>query len=159
MSNSLLRIVCAVLLCSAMCTAKAGTTNCENHTDSVYLFCYATNNPKDGAHFAYSYDKHRWTALGGNHSFFKSDFGTWGVLKNMFTPSFTQDERVNGMPCSDWERKSISLLQPAPRICGCGNLRTILTLRRVNLSAIRFLSTTRAYLNCISSRILEQNAR
>ncbi len=93
MSNSLLRIVCAVLLCVTMFTAKAGTTYSENHTDSVYLFCYATNNPKDGAHFAYSYDKHRWTALGGNHSFFKSDFGTWGVLKNMFTPSFTQDER------------------------------------------------------------------
>lgn len=60
--------------------------------DSVYVFTYAI--PQDthkGIHIAYSSDKSRWTAIGQDQSFVKSDFGSWGSQKRMFHPSVIKD--------------------------------------------------------------------
>ncbi len=60
--------------------------------DSVYIFTYAI--PQDthkGIHIAYSSDKSRWTAIGQDQSFVKSDFGSWGSQKRMFHPSVIKD--------------------------------------------------------------------
>lgn len=54
--------------------------------DSVWVFTYNTT-PKEGLHMAYSYNRDQWTALGQNHSFVKSDFGSWGSNKKMHDPS------------------------------------------------------------------------
>jgi len=45
----------------------------------VYLFSYFTgkNNNRNGLHFAWSEDGYRWTAIGPEHSFLKSDYGSW----------------------------------------------------------------------------------
>ena len=57
-----------------------------NHPDSVYVFTYQTGPAIDGLKMAYSSDGHYWVPIGDNHSFFKSDYGTWGAEKRMFNP-------------------------------------------------------------------------
>lgn len=66
-------------------------------TDSLsgrecYLFAYFTgkNNNRNGLHFAWSTDGYRWTAIGPEHSFLKSDFGSWGTEKKMRDPFILQ---------------------------------------------------------------------
>lgn len=53
-----------------------------------YLFAYFTskNNNRNGLHFAWSTDGYRWTAIGPEYSFLKSDFGSWGTEKKMRDP-------------------------------------------------------------------------
>ena len=58
-----------------------------NGVDDVDIIVYATQNPKEGLHVAYSYDQRTWTAVGNNKSFVTSDFGSWGKNKNMYNPS------------------------------------------------------------------------
>lgn len=50
--------------------------------DSLYLFSYGTN----GLRFAWSIDKQNWTAIGNGYPFLRSDYGTWGAEKKMYTP-------------------------------------------------------------------------
>jgi len=59
-----------------------------NEPDSVYLFSYATskNNNTNGLHFAWSTSRTDWQAIGNEHSFLKSDYGTWGAEKRMLSP-------------------------------------------------------------------------
>ncbi len=65
----------------------------NSRPDSAYLISYA-NNPKDGLKLAYSVDNNYWIPIGDNHAFVKSDFGTWGAEKNMYTPSVIEDDGV-----------------------------------------------------------------
>ncbi len=81
----------ALLLTSVMPMAAQGGNECP---DSVYLISYATQNPKEGIRLAYSIDKSRWIPIGDNYSVVRSDFGTWGAQKNMYTPSVLQDDGV-----------------------------------------------------------------
>ena len=62
-----------------------------NGVDDVDILIYATQNPKEGLHVAYSYDQRTWTAVGNNKSFVTSDFGSWGKNKNMYNPSVIYD--------------------------------------------------------------------
>ncbi|HLW07789.1 MAG TPA: alpha-L-arabinofuranosidase C-terminal domain-containing protein [Marinilabiliaceae bacterium] len=63
--------------------------------DSVYLFAYATtkNHNHNGLHFAWSNDRIQWNPIGPEHSFIKSDYGTWGGEKKMFDPFLFQDKQ------------------------------------------------------------------
>ena len=77
-------------LLAALCaTAVHAQLNPQklNGADSVDIIVYATDNPKEGLHVAYSYDRHHWTPVGNNKSFVTSDFGSWGRNKNMYHPS------------------------------------------------------------------------
>ena len=60
----------------------------ENQPDTLYLFSYATgkNKNRNGLHFAWSVDGRRWTRIGNEYSFLKSDYGTWGSEKRMLDP-------------------------------------------------------------------------
>ena len=62
-----------------------------NRIDSVDVIVYATANPKEGLHLAYTYNHQTWLTVGNNHSFVKSDFGAWGRHKNMYNPSTIRD--------------------------------------------------------------------
>ncbi len=59
---------------------------------AVYLFAYFTDkaNNTNGLHFAWSQDGYRWTAIGPEHSFLKSDYGSWGTEKKMRDPFIMQ---------------------------------------------------------------------
>ena len=63
-----------------------------NGVDSVDAIIYATSNPKDGLHMAYTYNGRTWLAVGNDHSFVSSDFGAWGRHKNMYDPSTLLDK-------------------------------------------------------------------
>jgi alpha-L-arabinofuranosidase len=57
--------------------------------DSAYIFAYATqkNKAMNGLHFAWSRDRQHWTEIGPEYSFVQSDYGNWGVQKQMHRPS------------------------------------------------------------------------
>lgn len=56
--------------------------------DSALLFAYATtkNNNKNGLHYAWTIDQKKWHLVGPEHSFVRSDYGTWGAQKRMMSP-------------------------------------------------------------------------
>ncbi len=81
----------ALALAGSLPLAAQGNYACP---DSAYLISYATQNPKEGIRLAYSIDKTLWMPIGDNYSFVKSDFGTWGAQKNMYTPSMIEDDGV-----------------------------------------------------------------
>jgi alpha-L-arabinofuranosidase len=62
-----------------------------NHPDSVYLFAYSVNEGRSGLTLAWSIDEKSWHAIGPEHTFLFSDFGTWGTQKRMFSPFLFQD--------------------------------------------------------------------
>ncbi len=85
------------LLCGALALVGSlplAAQGYNSRPDSAYLISYATQNPKDGIKLAYSVDNSYWIPIGDNYSFVKSDFGTWGPEKNMFTPSMIEDDGV-----------------------------------------------------------------
>lgn len=84
-------LVVVTLLSLAIDAAAQLTPQKLNGVDSVYAIVYATSNPKEGLHLAYTYDRKTWLAVGDNHSFVTSDFGAWGRHKNMFAPSVIRD--------------------------------------------------------------------
>ncbi len=79
--------------------ADARGRHTESHPDSVYVITYANGSPAEGIKMAYSVDRKTWTAIGTNHSFVKSDYGSWGANKKMYSPSVLLD---NGMWYAVW---------------------------------------------------------
>lgn len=63
--------------------------------DSVYLLSYNTGK-HNGLNLAWSADSRHWTGLGPGHAFIKSDFGTWGGEKKMYSPNMLR------MPDGTW---------------------------------------------------------
>ena len=82
------KLLLFLFACTLTAGMQAATTRTTSPIDSVYLFAYTTAAPTDGVHFAYSTDRHNWTVIGNRHTFFQSDFGTWGAQKKLFTPTF-----------------------------------------------------------------------
>ena len=76
-------LLAVVLFLSTTLGAFATT---PNHPDSLYVFTYHSGPATDGLKMAYSSDGRYWVPIGENHSFFKSDYGTWGAEKRMFNP-------------------------------------------------------------------------
>ncbi|MCR4612980.1 MAG: carbohydrate binding domain-containing protein [Bacteroidaceae bacterium] len=76
-------LACGVLFMLTSTTIHAAT---PNHPDTLYLFAYHNGPATDGLKLAYSSDGHYWVPMGENHSFFKSDYGTWGAEKRMYDP-------------------------------------------------------------------------
>lgn len=76
----------------ALCTALLGIGTASAVPamsavpDSVYLFTYNAH-PGNGLNYAWSANKETWKAIGPNHAFIKSDFGTWGAEKRMYNPN------------------------------------------------------------------------
>ncbi len=63
-----------------------------SHPDTVYVFTYAEGPSTDGIKMAYSIDQQTWIPFGPGYSFVKSDFGSWGSNKRMFSPSVLYDK-------------------------------------------------------------------
>ncbi|MBZ4042432.1 alpha-L-arabinofuranosidase C-terminal domain-containing protein [Flavobacterium hibisci] len=81
----------AIILVSSAFTLKIK----EEKPDKVYLFAYSTlkSNGRNGLHFAWSADQKNWFAIGPEHSFLKSDYGSWGPTgKCMTEPYFIKDD-------------------------------------------------------------------
>ncbi|WP_207535955.1 alpha-L-arabinofuranosidase C-terminal domain-containing protein [Desertivirga arenae] len=81
MKNFLLSLV---FILATLCPGTSFAINKVGYDrpDSVYLFSYGTN----GLRFAWSLDKQNWTRIGNGYIFLKSDYGTWGAEKKMYTP-------------------------------------------------------------------------
>jgi len=83
--KKLIPFIAILLFCSSI-NIKA------NHPDSVYLFAYSVNEGRSGLTLAWSIDEQNWHAIGPEHTFLFSDFGTWGTQKRMFSPFLFQDQ-------------------------------------------------------------------
>lgn len=88
-------ILFVLLLFNIVFTATAFDIKVKDEKpDKVYLFAYSTlkNNGRNGLHFAWSTDQKNWFAIGPEHSFLKSDYGSWGPTgKCMQEPFFFKD--------------------------------------------------------------------
>ncbi len=82
-----------LFFCSHSIFAKVMKTT--NEPDSAYLFAYATdkNSNHNGLHYAWSIDGETWYAIGPEHRFMGSDYGTWGAQKRMLGPIVFQDQK------------------------------------------------------------------
>ena len=78
-----------MLVAALLATA---TATWANQPDSLYLFAYNTN-PQNGLAMAYSSEGMTWTPFEGTHSFIRSDYGTWGREKRMFSPALLRSPR------------------------------------------------------------------
>ncbi len=88
-----LTLLLLLFFCSHGISAKVMKT--MNEPDSAYLFAYATdkNTHHNGLHFAWSIDGwNTWYAIGPEHRFLGSDYGTWGPQKRMLDPVVFQDK-------------------------------------------------------------------
>lgn len=83
-----------MLLCTSIFWSQPMVSE-EQSPDSVYLFAYATekNNHHNGLHFAWSDNGEQWAPVGPEHSFIRSDYGTWGGEKKMFDPFLFRDNQ------------------------------------------------------------------
>lgn len=61
-----------------------------NHPDSVFIKAY-NPGPNDGLRVSYSVDQKTWMPIGNNMNLFKSDYGSWGSEKKMYTPVLRYD--------------------------------------------------------------------
>ena len=81
-----------------------------------YLFAYFTskNNNRNGLHFAWSTDGYRWTAIGPEYSFLKSDFGSWGTEKKMRDPFIMRgpDGVYHCLWTINWDAPRIGHVEP-----------------------------------------------
>ncbi|MCI9845617.1 alpha-L-arabinofuranosidase C-terminal domain-containing protein [Flavobacterium pectinovorum] len=69
--------------------------------EKVYLFAYSTvkNNGKNGLHFAWSSDHKNWFAIGPEHSFLKSDYGSWGPTGKTMSEAFLFKDDASVFHC------------------------------------------------------------
>ncbi|MDR7211668.1 alpha-L-arabinofuranosidase C-terminal domain-containing protein [Flavobacterium piscis] len=69
--------------------------------EKVYLFAYSTvkNNGKNGLHFAWSSDKKSWFAIGPEHPFLKSDYGSWGPTGKSMSEAFLFKDDLGVFHC------------------------------------------------------------
>ncbi|WP_291861435.1 alpha-L-arabinofuranosidase C-terminal domain-containing protein [Marinilabilia sp.] len=76
-----------------ICTFGIQSVSLASNPDSAYIFAYSTmeNGGRNGLHFAWSVDREHWHAIGAEHSFLKSDYGTWGGQKRMYDPFLMKD--------------------------------------------------------------------
>lgn len=80
-------------LISLLCLAVTSASAAEPVSDSIYIKAYGTR-PTEGFHLAYSADQKTWVSIGNDYNFFKSDFGTWGAEKKMYTPVLSFDGKM-----------------------------------------------------------------
>jgi len=73
----------------------AAETNSQS-ADSAYLFIYSTtkNSSRNGMHYAWSYDRHNWNAIGPEFRYLFCDYGNWGNQKRLITPFMFQDKNL-----------------------------------------------------------------
>lgn len=96
MKKLLLRHRILVVLFTVFISFAFGLKSKEDKPDKVYLFAYSTlkNNGKNGLHFAWSTDQKNWFGVGPEHSFLKSDYGSWGPEgKSMSEAFLIQDDK------------------------------------------------------------------
>ncbi|MCC9065554.1 alpha-L-arabinofuranosidase C-terminal domain-containing protein [Flavobacterium piscisymbiosum] len=95
MKKLLLRHRILIVLFAVFISFAFGLKSKEDKPDKVYLFAYSTlkNNGKNGLHFAWSTDQKNWFGVGPEHSFLKSDYGSWGPTgKSMSEAFLIQDD-------------------------------------------------------------------
>lgn len=70
-----------------------GIATLANEPDSAYIYGYAVKpeRGRNGLQFAWSIDKKSWKAIGPDHVFMNSDYGSWGGQKKMYSPYLFQD--------------------------------------------------------------------
>lgn len=95
MKKLLLRHRILIVFFAVFSSFAFGLKSKEDKPDKVYLFAYSTlkNNGKNGLHFAWSTDQKNWFGVGPEHSFLKSDYGSWGPTgKSMSEAFLIQDD-------------------------------------------------------------------
>jgi len=90
MKKLLLRHRILIVLFAVFISFAFGIKSKEDKPDKVYLFAYSTlkNNGKNGLHFAWSTDQKNWFGVGPEHSFLKSDYGSWGPEGKSMSEAF-----------------------------------------------------------------------
>ena len=90
MKKFLLHNVVIFLSIFAVVFSSFGFNPKEEKPEKVYLFAYSTlkNNGKNGLHFAWSTDQKNWFSIGPEHSFLKSDYGSWGPMGKSMSEAF-----------------------------------------------------------------------
>ncbi|TJZ52457.1 alpha-L-arabinofuranosidase [Sphingobacterium olei] len=77
-----------ILFLSILISLRFAYSKPTAEPDSALLFAYSTtkNNNKNGLHYAWTIDQKKWHLVGPEHSFVRSDYGTWGAQKRMISP-------------------------------------------------------------------------
>lgn len=90
--NRPVKMLCRAMVLSFMVLFLIETAR-ANEPDSAYIFTYSTlkNQGKNGLHVAWSIDQKNWHAIGPEHRFLGSDYGSWGGEKRMYDPYVFQD--------------------------------------------------------------------
>ena len=111
----------------------------SSSSDIRYLFAYFTdkNENRNGMHLAWSEDGYTWNPIGPEHSFLKSDYGTWHADKRMRDPFVMQgpdglwhciwtlnwDGNAIGYACSKdlvhWSRQSYPKVMEGYEVRNC----------------------------------------
>lgn len=93
-------VLLTALFSGAACVHAAALPNVP---DSVYVFAYCldSNSGRGGLHLAWSANRELWKAIGPEHAFVKSDYGTWGAEKRMFNPYLLP--LPDGTWCCAWQ--------------------------------------------------------
>lgn len=91
-NHSVNKALCA-FLCG--CGVAASLSAMPAVPDSVYVLSYHTD-ARGGLNLAWGADGKGWQSIGPRHAFVKSDFGTWGGEKRMYSP------RLYRMPDGTW---------------------------------------------------------
>ncbi|GGF13859.1 alpha-L-arabinofuranosidase C-terminal domain-containing protein [Flavobacterium limi] len=83
-------LVLTILFTSAFLFSGFGFKYKVEKPEKVFLFAYSTlkNNGKNGLHFAWSTDQKNWFGIGPEHSFLKSDYGSWGPTGKSMSEAF-----------------------------------------------------------------------
>ena len=76
--------------------ALGSTATVVNSADSAYLFSYSTlkNSGRNGMHYAWSYDRKNWNAIGPEFRYLFCDYGNWGNQKRLITPFMFRDKNL-----------------------------------------------------------------
>ncbi|QGK73601.1 alpha-L-arabinofuranosidase C-terminal domain-containing protein [Flavobacterium sp. SLB02] len=87
-----------IVLFAVFISFAFGLKSKEDKPGKVYLFAYSTlkNNGKNGLHFAWSTDQKNWFGVGPEHSFLKSDYGSWGPEGKSMSEAFLIEDN-NGI--------------------------------------------------------------
>ncbi|MBF4484993.1 alpha-L-arabinofuranosidase C-terminal domain-containing protein [Flavobacterium sp. CSZ] len=87
-----------IVLFAVFVSFAFGLKSKEDKPGKVYLFAYSTlkNNGKNGLHFAWSTDQKNWFGVGPEHSFLKSDYGSWGPEGKSMSEAFLIEDN-NGI--------------------------------------------------------------
>lgn len=82
-----------LVFASVLLAFPADASTSVDEPDSAYVFAYAPDEQRGRGtlRFAWSVDRQEWHAIGPEHGFLYSDYGTWGGEKKLYDPFLFRD--------------------------------------------------------------------